>query len=72
MELSISSVCWFFCDSTGGSLAFGGEGTGPPLPRAAMVDCWEDFSDLPYSEKGDNASAHAHKINVHPHFHTKT
>ena len=37
MELRISSVCWFFWASTGGSLPLGGEGTGPPLPVAATV-----------------------------------
>lgn len=40
MELSISSVCWAFCDSTGGSLLpplGGGLGTGP-----ALVGCWGD------------------------------
>ena len=42
-ELRISSVCWFFCASTGGSLPFGGEGTGPPLPRTAMAGFWLDL-----------------------------
>ena len=40
MELRISSVCWFFWASTGGSFPFGGEGMGPPLPIAATVGCW--------------------------------
>ena len=36
----ISSVCWFFCASTGGSLDFGGLGIGPPPPMTATVGCW--------------------------------
>lgn len=36
----ISSVCWFFCASTGGSLDFGGLGIGPPPPTTATVGCW--------------------------------
>ena len=43
MELRISSVCWFFCASTGGSLPLGGEGMGPPLPIAAIVGFWVDL-----------------------------
>lgn len=36
----ISSACWFFCASTGGSLDFGGLGIGPPPPTTATVGCW--------------------------------
>lgn len=37
IEFSISSVCWFFCASTGVSLFLGSPGRGPPLPVTAIV-----------------------------------
>ena len=46
MALSISSVCWFFCASTGGSLFVrGGWGTGPAAAVPPVPCCWLTLRD---------------------------
>lgn len=70
IALSISSVCWFFCASIGGSLLVrGGWGTGP-APAFPEPCCWLTFRERAYRQKESllQQFIEANKVTSKPHF----
>ena len=54
IALSISSVCWLFCASIGGSLLVrGGWGTGPAAAVPPAPCCWLTLRDRAYHETNE-------------------